>query len=144
MVFITTSQERLPSGPIEMIPTDTPIESSRENSSEEVSKMIKYVTNSPYPATTVKKSLPADQQALCRSLSKMRITPERVTKVTKERVYSVAVHPSRDKVLVCVGDRGGRLGLWDVVSIRQTNKHSYIVHVLFFINYCRNFIGLLV
>ena len=46
----------------------------------------------------------------------MKITAEQVAKVVPQRIFSVAVHPTESKILALVGDKWGRLGLWDVVS----------------------------
>ena len=48
--------------------------------------------------------------------SKFHITEKRVAKVVPERTFSVAIHPTAEKVLVATGDKWGHLGLWDVVS----------------------------
>eukprot|EP00058_Branchiostoma_floridae_P005794 XP_002591282.1 hypothetical protein BRAFLDRAFT_279454 [Branchiostoma floridae] len=68
----------------------------------------------------------------------MAITEERVAKVTPERIFSVAVHPSTTKMLVCAGDKWGRLGLWDVESqegedgVYSYNPHSRPINCLQF------------
>jgi hypothetical protein len=38
-----------------------------------------------------------------------------VVKVCPDRIYSMAVHPSRDHLLVCAGDKSGHIGLWSLV-----------------------------
>lgn len=48
----------------------------------------------------------------CRSLVVGQRWPS--VKVSSERIYSVAVHPSKDKILVAAGDKVGSLGFWDV------------------------------
>ncbi len=52
----------------------------------------------------------------------MKIRGELVAKVVPQRIFSIAVHPRADKVLACVGDKWGRLGIWDVVSDVQTKR----------------------
>ena len=47
----------------------------------------------------------------------MKITADQVAKVVPQRIFSLAVHPTESKILAFVGDKWGRLGLWDVVSI---------------------------
>ena len=47
----------------------------------------------------------------------MKITAEQVAKVVPQRIFSLAVHPTETKILAFAGDKWGRLGLWDVVSI---------------------------
>lgn len=37
-----------------------------------------------------------------------------VAKVCPERIYSVACHPSPDKIIACAGDKWGNLGIWNV------------------------------
>lgn len=37
-----------------------------------------------------------------------------VAKVTPDRIYSVACHPSTDKLIVCAGDKQGYIGMWNV------------------------------
>lgn len=36
-----------------------------------------------------------------------------IKRITPDRVYSLAVHPTTDKDLVFVGDRKGWLGIWN-------------------------------
>ena len=51
-----------------------------------------------------------------KSLSRLTLTEDRVAKVVPQRIFSVAIHPSMDKVITACGDKWGRLGLWFVVS----------------------------
>jgi WD40 repeat protein len=39
-----------------------------------------------------------------------------VAKVCPDRIYSLAVHPSRHHLLVCAGDKSGHIGLWSSVD----------------------------
>lgn len=39
---------------------------------------------------------------------------DQVAKVVPERIYSVATHPSKTKLVVAAGDKNGYVGLWDV------------------------------
>ena len=39
---------------------------------------------------------------------------ELVAKVTPDRIYSVAPHPSKNNLIVAAGDKQGYLGLWNV------------------------------
>jgi hypothetical protein len=38
--------------------------------------------------------------------------PRWIDKVVPDRIFSLAVHPMAEKLLVAVGDKWGRLGLW--------------------------------
>lgn len=38
--------------------------------------------------------------------------PEHVMKVTSDRIYSIAMHPSPDRIIALCGGKEGRLGIW--------------------------------
>jgi WD40 repeat protein len=44
-----------------------------------------------------------------------------VAKVTPDRIYSVAFHPSSSVLIACAGDKQGYLGLWNVDKPSDTN-----------------------
>ncbi len=44
--------------------------------------------------------------------------PRWIDKVVPDRIFSLAVHPTAEKLLVAVGDKWGRLGLW--VMLKHT------------------------
>lgn len=53
----------------------------------------------------------------------------RKIKVCKDRLFSVAVHPSSTKVIAVAGDKWGQMGFWDVVSyciiiFKHASSHS--------------------
>ena len=48
---------------------------------------------------------------------------DRVAKVTPERIYSISIHPSVDRLIVGVGDKGGNVGIWNVDDI-SAKKHG--------------------
>mmetsp|Transcript_18201 Transcript_18201/g.37432 ORF Transcript_18201/g.37432 Transcript_18201/m.37432 type:complete len:644 (+) Transcript_18201:117-2048(+) len=47
---------------------------------------------------------------------------EWVCKVTPDRIYSVATHPSHSKLICCAGDKQGYIGLWDVDGISNESE----------------------
>lgn len=49
---------------------------------------------------------------------------EWVAKVTPDRIYSVAAHPSEDKLIACAGDKWGYVGLWDVDAPPNDNDNN--------------------
>ena len=51
-----------------------------------------------------------------KQVNKFHLTEKRVAKVVPNRSFSVAFHPTTERVLVATGDKWGKLGLWDVVS----------------------------
>ena len=50
-----------------------------------------------------------------KSVNKMALTEVQVAKVTKDRIFSVAIHPTETKVLAIAGDKWGKIGFWDLV-----------------------------
>lgn len=46
-----------------------------------------------------------------RELSKLTLSPERIAKVVPQRIYSMAVHPTGNELLLAVGDKWGNLGV---------------------------------
>nr|KAG5694010.1 hypothetical protein BaRGS_002464 [Batillaria attramentaria] len=59
-------------------------------------------------------------------LKKMQITTK--AKLCKDRLFSVALHPSSTKVLAMAGDKWGRLGFWDIESKDQETVTVYRPH----------------
>jgi WD repeat-containing protein 76 len=62
-----------------------------------------------------------------------------VAKVCPDRIYSLAVHPSRHHLLVCAGDKSGHIGLWSSVDQEanttvdnavDASGHSNTVHLV--------------
>ena len=49
-------------------------------------------------------------------LCSLRLHNSQITKVTKDRIFSLAIAPVTDKVLVLAGDKWGKIGIWDIVS----------------------------
>ena len=55
---------------------------------------------------------------------------EWVAKVTPDRIFSVACHPSESKLICCAGDKKGYVGLWDVdggTSSSESNNNDISV-----------------
>ncbi|KAF8322324.1 uncharacterized protein EI90DRAFT_3147039 [Cantharellus anzutake] len=45
-------------------------------------------------------------------------------KVSRERIYSMAYHPEKTKDLIFVGDKHGRLGIWDALAPSEENEED--------------------
>ena len=60
------------------------------------------------------------------ALSNIDIKDDQVAKVVPERIFSMAVHPTEDKVIVAAGDKTGSIGIWDVKD-KESDNHG--VHV---------------
>ena len=57
---------------------------------------------------------------------RMGLEDERnVAKVTRERIYGIAMHPSPSRVLVGAGDKAGNLGLWSVDDVAKEEDDGY-------------------
>ena len=54
---------------------------------------------------------------------------ELVAKVTPDRIYSVAPHPSRNHLIVAAGDKNGYLGLWNVNGSSGNSSSNDGVHL---------------
>ena len=50
---------------------------------------------------------------------------ETVAKVTPERIYGMAVHPSPHQLVVCAGDKQGHVGLWKVDEDHHHHHHHH-------------------
>jgi WD40 repeat protein len=52
-----------------------------------------------------------------------------VAKLTPNRIYSIAAHPSIDRPIVCAGDKDGVVGVWDVdAPQREGEREAHDVH----------------
>jgi hypothetical protein len=47
-----------------------------------------------------------------RELCKLTLQAERLCKVVPHRIYSMAVHPEENNLLLAVGDKWGNLGMY--------------------------------
>jgi len=47
-----------------------------------------------------------------------------VAKVCPDRIYSMAVHPSMDKLVVCAGDKVGHIGIWNVDNSNAADNND--------------------
>jgi len=56
-------------------------------------------------------------------LQELKITTEQVAKVTSNRIFSLAVHPTKNKLLVAAGEKWGDIGIWDVYD-QSSNNHG--------------------
>lgn len=48
------------------------------------------------------------------ALKSMKITEDNVVKVVKDRIFSAAFHPCCSSLLLAAGDKGGKVGLWNL------------------------------
>ncbi|XP_035670325.1 WD repeat-containing protein 76-like isoform X2 [Branchiostoma floridae] len=127
---------RKPAGPLDMAATN--VKGDGKGLADSFQQELHRLAKTPIPKGEAKERLTVTQESFLKSVQSMAITEERVAKVTPERIFSVAVHPSTTKMLVCAGDKWGRLGLWDVESqegedgVYSYNPHSRPINCLQF------------
>lgn len=47
-----------------------------------------------------------------------------IAKLVQERIYSMAVHPDPQKIIVSAGGKEGGLGIWDATAVMQGNANT--------------------
>jgi hypothetical protein len=58
--------------------------------------------------------------ALLERVQKLRVDDDAcVAKVTPDRIYGIAVHPTPRSLLVCAGDKSGHVGIWKVPPVED-------------------------
>lgn len=76
---------------------------------------------------TSKKELSITMTTIEKRINGLSIENEEwVAKVTPDRIYSVACHPSETKVIAGAGDKRGYVGLWDVDSTSESNNGVHL------------------
>ncbi|CAH1251323.1 WDR76 [Branchiostoma lanceolatum] len=127
---------RKPAGPMDM--TATNVKGDDKGLGDRFQQDLHRLAKTSIPNSEVKDRLTLSQESFLKSAQSMTIAEERLAKVTPERIFSLAVHPSTTKMLVCAGDKWGRLGLWDVESkegddgVYLYNPHSRPINCLQF------------
>nr|XP_033776251.1 WD repeat-containing protein 76 [Geotrypetes seraphini] len=108
-----------PPGPLQMIPSNHEEESKREEF------LCTWRAASQDQANGIKQVVTSDFQRYAGHLKRMRLQQGSVTKVVKNRIFSLAFHPSESRTLVAAGDKWGQVGLWDV---GQSNVFLFELH----------------
>ncbi|XP_053572132.1 WD repeat-containing protein 76 [Bombina bombina] len=95
-----------PPGPFEMIP-------SNQADKETVGMfMTMWKSISQEEVRSCEKPQQGNLKKYASSLKAMTLKEEAVAKVVQNRIFSVAIHPSRSHALVAAGDKWGQVGLW--------------------------------
>lgn len=77
------------------------------------------------PTSVITSSDPLVSKILSLSVNDER----NVAKVTPDRIYSVAAHPSPEQLVVCAGDKQGYVGIWNVDDTSEGDGvHLFRVH----------------
>ncbi|KAM9374911.1 WD repeat-containing protein 76 [Phaethornis superciliosus] len=122
-----TAQPRLekytsPAGPLPMVPEDQ-VESSKL--AEHLLAM--WMRISEVKACDTEKST-WDMKRYQDSLSSMVLCEDNIKKVVKNRVCSMAIHPSESIIFVAAGDKWGQIGLWNVSCKSEEGAHVFFPH----------------
>jgi len=60
------------------------------------------------------------------SMKKLKLPIANVCKLVPDRIFSVTVHPTESKVLVCAGAKYGAIGIWDVGNGGAEEQTCYL------------------
>ncbi|XP_034638721.1 WD repeat-containing protein 76 isoform X1 [Trachemys scripta elegans] len=113
---------QLPPGPLPMVPANPSKSSESTDAFLETWTKISQIN----PNDTEKYMCNLERYKA--SLSYMILSEDAVTKVVKNRIYSVAIHPSESRTLVAAGDKSGQIGLWDLNSKSEDGVYVFIPH----------------
>ncbi|NXL62855.1 WDR76 protein, partial [Chordeiles acutipennis] len=105
---------QVPAGPLPMVPED-----QMENR-----KVTEDLLTTWMSITNVLVMLSRYQE----SLNSMSLSEERVKKVVRYRVCSMAIHPSESIVFVAAGDKTGQIGLWNVNCKSEEGAQVFVPH----------------
>ncbi|GAB1611267.1 WD repeat-containing protein 76-like [Argonauta hians] len=108
---VEEKDERKPLGPLKM--TEFLSEGNKEADSKTFSVKLKNLSNT-VDTSRVKEPTSKSLKSFLSGFSKVEVTESRVRKVVESRIFSLAMHPSQEKVLVGAGGKWGSIGLWDV------------------------------
>jgi hypothetical protein len=65
-----------------------------------------------------------------KELSKLTLSEERISKVVPHRIYSMAVHPAENKLLLAVGDKWGNLGKLISLMVKLMYVNICLTHTI--------------
>ncbi|XP_064373864.1 WD repeat-containing protein 76 [Dromaius novaehollandiae] len=113
---------RVPAGPLSMVP-----ENQMEDNklTEEILTTWTRISEMK-PNDTEKHTW--DVERYRASLNSMTLSEDNVKKVVKNRIYSMAIHPSESTIFVAAGDKLGQIGLWNVNCKTEEGAHVFIPH----------------
>jgi WD40 repeat protein len=118
---------RLPSEPINALP---PYNQPRYDDEEE-KESKEYFNWGKSAITSLLDAVPSSGSTLnttstsgeyMKRMQSLQVADNDVAKVTENRITSVWVHPSTDRLLVAAGDKSGYFGLWDVDAPSRESK----------------------
>ncbi|XP_006831942.1 PREDICTED: WD repeat-containing protein 76 [Chrysochloris asiatica] len=113
----------LPPGPLEMIPENQDDDNDDDN--ELFKGFIQTWAEMSKTSSKTTKKESSSLESYKASLSGMVISEDTVCKITRNSVFSVALHPSETRILVAAGSKSGQVGLWDLTQ--QPNEYGVYV-----------------
>ncbi|XP_066859837.1 WD repeat-containing protein 76 [Anser cygnoides] len=113
---------QVPAGPLPMVP-----ENQVENSKLTEDLLATWMKISEAKPSDTEKHT-CDMKRYQYSLNSMVLSEDNVKKVVKNRVCSVAIHPSESIIFVAAGDKYGQIGLWNVDCKTEEGAHVFIPH----------------
>ncbi|XP_054025030.1 WD repeat-containing protein 76 [Dryobates pubescens] len=113
---------QVPAGPLPMLPEDQVGDSKL---TEDL--LAVWMSISEVEANEAEKHTP-DMERYQENLNRMVLSEENIRKVVKNRVCSMAIHPSESIIFLAAGDRNGQIGLWNVDCRSEEGAHSFTVH----------------
>ncbi|KAM8972335.1 WD repeat-containing protein 76 [Pelodytes ibericus] len=143
---LTEEHPMKPAGPLEMIPTNNQVDHDMlENFlntwkaiSQECLSTLFLCLNQQNSNGISEKLQAGDLKRYTASLNGMALQENAVAKVVRDRIFSVAIHPSTSQTIVAAGDKWGQVGLWDLDhqspddGVYVFNPHSRPVSCMFF------------
>ncbi|CAI9740819.1 repeat-containing 76-like [Octopus vulgaris] len=103
--------ERKPLGPLKM--SDLVTNENTEDIAKVFAADLKSLSDAAEPLK-LKTPTSASLQSFLSGFSRVKVTENQVRKVVESRIFSVVMHPSKEKILVGAGGKWGSIGLWDV------------------------------
>ncbi|XP_053128443.1 WD repeat-containing protein 76 isoform X2 [Hemicordylus capensis] len=114
---------RLPPGPLQMIPAD------RDQETELTEGFLNlWARISQETLNKAEKPVACNLESYKASLRRMVLREDAVAKVVKNRIHSVAIHPSESRTLVAAGDKWGQMGLWNLDCKLEDGVHVFELH----------------
>lgn len=98
---------------------------SQDGSAAKALTSPKKKTRSPTSVVASISDDDANNAAITSKVNALSIDKEEwVAKVTPDRIYYVATHPSESKLVCCAGDKQGYVGLWDVDAVSPEDSNN--------------------
>ena len=95
-------------------------------------RLVPFLNSLQKPSSKQAKAAVLSDAELLKRLSSLTVREEDVAKVVDSRIYTLCVHPSENKLIICAGDSQGNVGVWDVDAGKGSDTggvYRYCPHV---------------